>query len=133
MTSKKSSPSKAGSESTKSSARQASEKAIAKAKGMMATDRGKMIAAALGAATAAAAGIVAFKTARGKSRAVFHLMPHENGWQVKRTGKSKPEMVHEKKRAARDKAREFARNHEPSQLVVHRTDGTIQTVHTYGE
>lgn len=92
-----------------------------------------LIAAAVGVAAAAAAGIAAFTTSSGKERTVYHLMPHDKGWQVKKTGKSKAESVHEKKRPARDEARRLASKNEPSQLVIHRTDGTIETVHTYGE
>lgn len=95
--------------------------------------RGPLIAAALGVAAAAAAGVAAFKTLAGKERKVFHLMPHEDGWQVTRAGEDEPEAVHRKKRKARSEARDLARSNEPSQLVIHRADGTIQTVHTYGE
>jgi|GEM_PF-1321881 len=103
------------------------------AKGGGSTSKGTLVAAALGVAAAAAAGVAAFKTMAGKKRKVFHLMPHEEGWQVTRAGKSSPEAVHGKKRKARSEARDMARDNEPSQLVIHRADGTIQTVHTYGE
>lgn len=93
---------------------------------------GRMIAAALGVAAAAAAGVAAYKTFAGKQRKVFHLMPHEEGWQVTRAGEDSPEAVHDRKRKARSAARDLARANEPSQLVIHRADGTIQTVHTYG-
>lgn len=92
-----------------------------------------MIAAAVAAATAAAAAVVAFRTATGDERTVYHLMPHDKGWQVRKAGKNRAEKTFEKKRPARDYARDLADSNHPSQLVIHRTDGTIQTVHTYGE
>lgn len=110
------------------------EKSKRKSKSKSVMDgKGKLIAAAVGVATAAAAGIVAFTTASGKSRTVYHLMPHEDGWQVKKGDKKKPELVRDNKQDARSDARDLAHDHEPSQLVIHRADGTIQTVHTYGE
>ena len=96
-------------------------------------DKGGLIASAIGVATAAAAGAVAFKTLSGKSRKVYHLMPHEEGWQVTKADAKKPELVRERKLEARSEARDLAHDNEPSQLVIHRQDGTIQTVHTYGE
>jgi len=95
--------------------------------------KGKLIAAAVGVAAAAAAGLVAFKTVRGKERTVYHLMPHEDGWQVTRQDEGKPRLVRERKQEASSEARDLARDNEPSQLVIHRADGTVQTVHTYGE
>lgn len=92
-----------------------------------------MIGAAVAAATAAAAAVVAFRTAGGDKRKVYHLMPHEKGWQVRIVGKNRPEKTFDSKRPARDYARGLADSNQPSQLVIHRTDGTIQTVHTYGE
>ncbi|HMB54144.1 MAG TPA: DUF2188 domain-containing protein [Thermoanaerobaculia bacterium] len=92
-----------------------------------------MIGAAVAVATAAAAAVVAFRTASGDKRVVYHLMPHEKGWQVRKEGKDRAEKTFEKKQPARDYARDLADSNHPSQLVIHRTDGTIQTVHTYGE
>lgn len=92
-----------------------------------------MIGAAVAVATAAAAAVVAFRTASGDKRAVYHLMPHEKGWQVRKEGKDRAEKTFEKKQPALDYARDVADSSHPSQLVIHRTDGTIQTVHTYGE
>ncbi len=109
-----------------------SKKSKAQSAKSMMDGKGKFLAAAVGVATAAAAGIVAFKTASGKSRTVYHLMPHKDGWQVRKDNSGKPELVREHKQDARSEARDLAHDHEPSQLVIHRTDGTIQTVHTYG-
>lgn len=119
------------SKSKKSKAQSAKGKVKSQTKSMM-DGKGKFLAAAVGVATAAAAGIVAFKTASGKSRTVYHLMPHKDGWQVRKGNSGKPELVREHKQDARSEARDLAHDHEPSQLVIHRTDGTIQTVHTYG-
>ena len=129
---KKQSPASGTPAGKKDEKKSAAEKTAARAKQAL-SGRGKLIAAAVGVATAAAAGLAAFKTAAGRKRTVFHLMPHEDGWQVKRADKDKPAVVREKKSDARDEARSLANDNEPSQLVIHRADGTIQTVHTYGE
>lgn len=92
-----------------------------------------MIAGAVGVAAAAAATVAAFKTFSGASRSVFHVMPHDKGWQIRKSGRKSAVQVFEKKRPARDRARALANESEPSQLVIHREDGTVQAVHTYGE
>lgn len=108
------------------------ETVIGKGKKML-EDHAGWVAGAVSVAATAAAGIAAFKTRGGSERSVLHLMPHEDGWQVTRQGADEPELVCERKRDARKRARSAAHDCEPSQLVIHRTDGTIQTVHTYGE
>lgn len=94
--------------------------------------RNAMIATALGVAATAAAGFVAVRAASGKERKVFHLLPHEDGWQVKKANADKPEATRDTKKDALSVGRDVAKKHEPSQLVVHRSDGTIQSASTYG-
>jgi len=101
--------------------------------GSLGMSRNAMIATALGVAATAAAGFVAVRAASGRDRKVFHLMPHEKGWQVKKASADKAELTRETKKEALDAGRDVARKHEPSQLVVHRSDGTIQSAMTYGE
>lgn len=66
------------------------------------------------------------------ARTVYHLTPAENGWAVKLEGVDRPVSTRGTKDEALAAARELAQKHEPSQLVVHRLDGTIQTAYTYG-
>jgi poly(hydroxyalkanoate) granule-associated protein len=66
-------------------------------------------------------------------RAVYHVVPHEGGWAVKREGDAQAMSVHDTKAPALERARELARASEPSQLVIHRKDGTIQDSATYGD
>ena len=59
-----------------------------------------------------------------------HIVPHEEGWALKREGASKVESVHPTQKAAIDAGRDLARDDEVD-LVVHRQDGTFRTVLTY--
>ncbi len=62
---------------------------------------------------------------------VYHLVPDEDGWAVRREGSDIDITVHTGKKAALAAARGVAKAHEPSRLVVHRADGTIQTSYDY--
>lgn len=62
---------------------------------------------------------------------VYHLVPNEDGWVVRREGSDIDISVHTGKKAALAAARGVAKAHEPSRLVVHRADGTIQTSYDY--
>ena len=64
---------------------------------------------------------------------VYHLLPKEDQWAVRREGEDRNLRVLDTKREALDVAREIAQAHEPSRLVVHRADGTIQDNFNYGE
>lgn len=65
------------------------------------------------------------------ARKVYHLTPAEEGWAIKLEGVETPVSTHATKDEALAKARSLAQKAEPSQLVVHRVDGTIQTAYTY--
>jgi len=70
----------------------------------------------------------------GKVEALtYHLVPKGEGWSVRREGSDRDISVHPNKKTALNAARGVAQAHEPSRLVVHRTDGTIQTSYSYGE
>jgi len=60
----------------------------------------------------------------------IHIVPHEEGWALKREGASKVESVHPTQKAAIDAGRDLARDDEVD-LVVHRQDGTFRTVLSY--
>ncbi len=65
------------------------------------------------------------------NRTVYDVTPHEEGWQVKRRGAARASSVHSTKEEAIQAARALAHNNEPSQVVVHRRDGTIEREWTY--
>jgi Uncharacterized protein conserved in bacteria (DUF2188) len=57
----------------------------------------------------------------------IHIVTHENGWAVKREGKSNPESVHATQKEAIDAGRDLALK-DDADLVLHRTDGTFRKV-----
>lgn len=65
--------------------------------------------------------------------AVYHLAPHGENWAVRREGSDVDISVHTTKQPALEAARGVAQAHEPSRLVIHRSDGTIQSSHEYGQ
>ena len=68
-----------------------------------------------------------------KALEIFHVTPHDEGWKLMREGTAKPVSVHSTKDEAMTAAREVAKKAEPSQVVVHKMDGTIQSQFGYGE
>jgi hypothetical protein len=86
-------------------------------------------AAAAGLAAVAAAGIA--MTRRAGSEVVYHVRPGGDGWVVVTEGSDTPVATHATKREAVTAARRLAAQHAPSQLVIHRTDATIQARHRY--
>ena len=61
----------------------------------------------------------------------FHLLPSDEDWVVRSEGSDKNFSFHDTKESALEAGRGIARAHEPSRLVVHRSDGTIQTSYNY--
>lgn len=68
-----------------------------------------------------------------KKRKTYHLTYTEDSkkWKVELEGANRASSVHENKENALESARELARKQQPSQLIVHKRDGTIQTEYTY--
>jgi len=64
---------------------------------------------------------------------VYHLVPHDEGWAIRKENAKRNLSLHDTKREALDAGRDVAQAHEPSRLVVHKADGTIQTSYSYGE
>ncbi len=64
------------------------------------------------------------------ARKVFHVVPNGTSWQVKHNGKVLSN--HTLKSNAIESGQSVAKANEPSQLVVHRADGTIEFEYTYG-
>lgn len=61
----------------------------------------------------------------------IHVVPHPDGWAVRREGAGKAGSVHETKREALDVGRERAKRHHV-ELIPHRGDGRIQNPNSYG-
>jgi len=64
-------------------------------------------------------------------RKVYHVVTADDGWKVELEGSKKPLSTHATKDEAVDAARTLAQTNEPSQVVVHRMDGTIQNNYSY--
>jgi hypothetical protein len=68
-----------------------------------------------------------------KSRPVFHVTMRDGKWVVTRERDHEGTFdSFETKDEAIERARLKARSPEPSQVIVHRADGTIETEFTYG-
>ena len=101
---------------------------------MKKTTRNKAIAGAAVAGVAAAAtaaGIMVSRRGGGGTPTTYHVRPAQDGLTVSPEGASAPASTHSTKRAAVTEARRLAGEHAPSQLVIHRTDGTVQARHSY--
>jgi hypothetical protein len=61
-----------------------------------------------------------------------HVVPHQNGWAIIRSGSDKPLRVLPKKLDAVNTARDISRN-QGTELVIHRQDGTIQSRDSHGK
>lgn len=57
----------------------------------------------------------------------YHVIMRESGWSVKKGGASRATSVHKTQDEAIAAARRLARKHRPSELVIHRKDGTIKS------
>jgi hypothetical protein len=69
-------------------------------------------------------------------RKVYHIVPNsgqEKDWKIKEEKVDEPIGLFSNKEEAIEKAKEIAKANEPSQIIVHREDGQIQTEYTYGD
>jgi hypothetical protein len=93
------------------------------------------VAGVAGAAIAGAAGVAAavHHLRRGPgSAATLHV--RRNGdqlWEISAEGSDTPVGTYETKKAAVRAARKAAADAAPSDLVIHRTDGSVQVSHSY--
>jgi len=72
-------------------------------------------------------------TQRVDERKTYVVTTHaDGGWKVQAEGASRATSVHKTKGEAVANAKELARGHQPSQLLVYKQDGTVQTEQTYG-
>lgn len=60
-----------------------------------------------------------------------HVVPHPEGWAVKRAGGERASSVHPTQREAIDRARDIARN-QGSELFIHGEDGKIRSRDSHG-
>lgn len=63
------------------------------------------------------------------AKEVLHVVPHDQGWAVKREGVDRANSTHSTQKDAIDSARELAK--EQDDIVIHRQDGTIRERVTY--
>jgi hypothetical protein len=63
------------------------------------------------------------------AKSVLHVVPHDQGWAVKREGNERVNSTHPTQREAIDSARDLAK--ELDDIVIHRPDGTIRERVTY--
>lgn len=64
-------------------------------------------------------------------RVTQHVVPHPEGWAIKRGGAERATEVVKTKAEAVKLAREIARN-QGAELVIHGEDGQIQNTNSYG-
>ena len=60
-----------------------------------------------------------------------HVVPHKDGWAVKRPGADRASSVHDTQRDAIDRARDIARDSK-GEVVIHGRDGKIRDKDSYG-
>ncbi len=96
---------------------------------------------AVGRATEAAGALTSHKTMeaegrverRSVQRTTYRVMIQpEGGWIVESGEFGQVAGVHRTKKEALRSAREIARAHQPSQVLVYKKDETVQAEHTYG-
>lgn len=65
-------------------------------------------------------------------RKVYHVVPNSKvGWDVKLENSKRVSAHTDTKAAAVDLGRDLAKKNDLGQLKIHKTDGKIQTEHTY--
>lgn len=92
----------------------------------------KLVVATLGAAAAAAvAGVAVAKLRSGGRSTVLHVRSGEHGWVLLSGRDDEPLASFATKREAVAAGRAAAHECVPSELVVHRSDGSVQRHHSY--
>jgi hypothetical protein len=94
---------------------------------------GRSAAAALGVALVGAAGITAYRfLRRPNGAATLHVLPDgEDGWMIRDGDSSDAVSSFATKREALSAARAAAAEAAPSQLIIHRADGSVSREHRY--
>lgn len=65
------------------------------------------------------------------ARAQYHVVPYGNNWQVKYNGNVLG--THLTKAPAIESGVKYAKANQPSELFIHRANGTIEDRRTYGD
>lgn len=69
-----------------------------------------------------------------KDRTVYHVLPNgENGWKAVNVGNKKTIVQGDTKAEVVKEIKDKARQEEPSQVLVHKADGTFEYESTYGD
>jgi len=66
------------------------------------------------------------------ARNIYDVTTHLSGWQVKKRGNTYASATEALKDLAVRRGQEIAKANQPSQLVVHKADGTFEYEYTYG-
>lgn len=66
-------------------------------------------------------------------RTIYHVQPSENGWEGMMEGALRASVVSKTKEEVLDRTIALALNREPSSVIIHKADGTIQEERTYGK
>ena len=67
-------------------------------------------------------------------RTTYHVTKRPDGqWQTKAAGASRASAIAKTKAQAVDRARDLAKSQDLGQVVIHKSNGQIQTEHTYGK
>jgi hypothetical protein len=66
------------------------------------------------------------------ARKNVHVVPHDDGWAVKKEGNERSSSVHPTQKEAMDAGRNIAKT-EQSELVIHGRDGRIRDSDSFGK
>ncbi|MDX1492868.1 MAG: DUF2188 domain-containing protein [Longimicrobiales bacterium] len=108
-----------------------------KAKKQLKADKGPSKAKVAGVAAAGVAGIAGIAAALhylrrdSKGRAKLHVIAKDSEWHITAEGKDEPIDRFSTKEEAVDAARDAAQQAAPSDLIIHRLDGTVMRSHSY--
>jgi hypothetical protein len=61
----------------------------------------------------------------------IHVVPHKNGWAIKKEGSERASLIASTKKEAEKEGRQMARMLE-SELIIHGKDGSIQNSDSFG-
>ena len=65
------------------------------------------------------------------SKRDYHVVPHANGWAVKKEGGTRASSVHETKKEALSAGKNLAKEAK-TELVIHNSDGAISNSNSFG-
>lgn len=71
-----------------------------------------------------------FEERAGTEEARYHVVPHEEGWAVKKEGKDQPESTYKSKSEAVDEGKRLAQESE-TMVYIHSDEGQIEDQENY--